>query len=198
MADPLIEHVRIEVTVIDAAGEKVIFSGRAVEFNNGQIHLNKTTIRDDWQGLRYGRHLLRNAYKLALDLKLEKLALTASMHGPWVWPRAGFLPNVNDWSTRVTQAKIVQQLYRLPNVEMNQMRREALRKRIESSDPSIVRTLSLLTDEVWSSTPVLKRVKLGWYLLVEGGAGWEGSLRLDDKPAVERLKRYLKAGGIPL
>lgn len=198
LVDPLREHVRVEVRVLAEDGATLIVSDRSIEFDNEQIHLNKTSIRDDLQGLRHGRRLLRNAFSLAMDLELPKLALTALMHGPWVWPRAGFLPDPGDWASGETQGKIVQQLYRLPPGEIRQDRREALRGFIERGDRNVVRTLALLRDQVRSSRDPRRRVKLGWYLLAEGEASWKGSLRLDDEEAVRRLRCYLAAGGVPL
>ncbi|KQT89065.1 hypothetical protein ASG60_21590 [Methylobacterium sp. Leaf469] len=196
MIDPAANEIRVEFRAFDKFGEQVIFSGRGIELNADQVHLNKTTLREDIQGQTYGRRILGNAFEVMNRLELEKLALTAMMHGPYIWAKAGFLPDAENWAIGYTQSKLLEQLYRLPESEVSYREKAALARLVENGPPSIVRGMARLDKLVTSTVDTSRQVKLGWYLLVEGMATWKGSLYREDIEAVGRLRRYLALGGV--
>lgn len=196
LIDPVREHARVEISGYDAAGRRVLKAGRSVEFDIGQVHLNKLEIVPEHQRRLHGRFLLRNAYELAKGLGLGKLALSALDHGSYVWASAGFYPlqevwdDTDDGKVRDTLLSYIDQL---PPDEVDWELKNDIYEVIRDGDPKAIWAISSLPGKVSSRLKPGEKVKLGWAMLVESGATWQGHLPFAKDPEADaRLRDYLK------
>ncbi|WP_163006037.1 hypothetical protein [Methylobacterium brachiatum] len=195
LIDPAKGHARIEIWGYDEAGRRVLKAGRSVEFDTGQVHLNKLEIVLEHQGKLHGRFLLRNAYVLAKALGFGRLALSAMDNGSYVWARAGFYPWEDTWNDpgdgqlRDTLLRYIEQL---PPDEVDWRLKADIYDVVNDDDPKTIWALSALPGQVSSRLKPGEKVRLGWAMLVESGATWQGHLPFATDPEAEaRLRSYL-------
>ncbi|WP_298953184.1 hypothetical protein [uncultured Methylobacterium sp.] len=178
----------------DGEGRRVVKAGRSIEFDLKQVHLNKLEIARAHRNKLYGRLMLRNAYSLALALRFEKLALTAIDYGSYVWAQAGFYPTLRAWQATANgrlRDAMLGYIEQLPEKDVDWQRKADIYEVVQSDDPRAIWAIAGLHGTVDSRLEPGERVKLGWALLVESGATWEGELPFKaDRIAERRLLAY--------
>lgn len=196
LIDPDKEHARVEISGYDEADRRVLKAGRSVEFDTGQVHLNKLEIVPEHQRRLHGRLLLRNAYGLAKGLGFGKLALSALDHGSYAWARAGFYPlqevwdDTGDGKVRDTLLRYVDQF---SPEEVDWEIKNDIYEVINDDDPKAIWAISGLPGKVSSRLKPGEEVTLGWAMLVESGATWKGHLPFAKDPEADaRLRDYLQ------
>lgn len=177
--NPARDYICVEITGSDDSGV-VFLTARSIEFQERQLHLNRTEVRANLQGYGYGTTLARNCYCLARTLGLERLGVTALDGGSYVWARSGFLPTPEAWNNSPCKQRIAGHMEQVPD------RR------------SVVWAISGLQQKVRSMRDPRVEIPLGRALLTESGASWKGTLEFfeNDRNTKEhhltRARAYLK------
>ncbi|MFS8053255.1 GNAT family N-acetyltransferase [Rhizobium sp. BR 317] len=191
------EIVRAEIEGYDRQGE-VFFTGRSVEFVERQVHLNTTGVVPRAQGQGYGRLLARNCYRLARELDLDRLGVTAIDAGAYTWARAGFLPTFESWNFGRCKERIVTHMVEIPEIDWET--RNNIYRLLGSDEQRNLWDVADLEMPVMSAKLPETEIPLGRALLAESNASWKGTVefyREDDgllEDQLDRARDYLGLG----
>ncbi|WP_050579472.1 GNAT family N-acetyltransferase [Rhizobium leguminosarum] len=187
--DPSVERASIEIYASDH-GAEVFTTGRSIEFDCNQVHLDTTGVEPSYQGRGYGVALARNAFRLARHLGFARLGVTAIDVGSYVWAKSGFLPTAESWEEGNSKQRIAECLERID--ELTWSDKAKVYQELSSSDPTTLWMISDFGELVRSTRNRNSRLPLGKVLLTESGASWYGTLefyRDDGGPSDSHLHR---------
>lgn len=186
--DPTHSTVNLE-TSLGLNLKPVYLSGITINFNGGRsVFIDLVAVETAHQGQGLATQLLANIYAIAQSINARGLELQATLDaGPWVWLKFGFVPDEHSWQRAkvLIQDKIDEFGNKINLVEKRYV--EELLKIDAPNAMSALLKLSRLVPSVprrnYGSR--MRKVPLGFALLVDSGVSWTGKLDFDDPIAMK-------------
>lgn len=172
-------------------GTKIFWTGRTISFGLRELNLDLSSIEPPYQGRGYGTSLAGNCYRLAVDLNLHRLTVTALGSGSYVWARAGFTPFQYYWDRLRAQVTAF-----LPKISgMSNKDAQSVDMLLKSADPTSIWALSDFEADVNVQTKASAlRCSLGKALLFHSDTSWRGTIELlahnQDAEQIKRASDY--------
>lgn len=164
-------------------GSKDEFS-MGIKLNDKEAYLDRIYLAPNHQGNGNGIKILGHMVKLLKDASVEKLGIEAAGFqgiGSYVFARAGFSPNQEEWSKIKEKIRHVFDEYEIPEDFY------AEKKIIEVAiDPD--KSKSDNPQNIWI---IADAGELGKSLL-QACSPWSGSISFDDERAMSRLNAYVE------
>lgn len=138
--------------------------------------------------------MARNTIRLAKQLNLKRVGVSAIDTGSYVWARAGFLPEVESWQSDNCLGKILRVLESIDGIDWRF--REQIYARLHPDRPEGIWFISDLREVVPSTVKPGSHLPIAKVLLIESEASWRGHLELqteDGRPTrhFNRASDYL-------
>lgn len=184
--DPEAGSFELEIIGRDDVGTRIFLHSPVLEIADRRFYQDLVDVEAKYQRRGIGRGLLRDVYRIARLLSLERITLDAEKDGSYAWARAGFVPEPASWINIEQSA-----LWRLGAAErhLSQETIEQVKALLSAGgrDTRLIRQIADLSTKVPTRKPVERDedryVTLGEALLAESGARWRGHLVFPERGA---------------